>query len=81
MKNQDVVYRLTLPTFLFGIKKRKVPYKVWENKMILHGMLLVALPYSLKWWWVYYNISSNCVIRKNSNLETIQPYQHGMTGP
>ena len=50
--------------------------------MILHGMLVIALPYtySLKWW-VYYNISSNYVIRKNCNLETIQPYQHGTMGP
>lgn len=50
--------------------------------MILHGMLIIALPYTynLKWW-VYYNISSNYVIRKNCNLETIQPYQHGTMGP
>ena len=51
--------------------------------MILHGMLIIALPYNtynLKWW-VYYNISSNYVIRKNCNLETIQPYQHGTMGP
>ena len=42
----------------------------------------IALPYTynLKWW-VYYNISSNYVIRKNCNLETIQPYQHGTMGP